>query len=864
VCSFAGKFGLGDTIKRHIEAADHMKAKEALDRATGKGPVGKQASLTAVWAKGVQQGTAAYPPSYVPQPADIPSQKMQQYVSGQRCHGFYSDEVKYGSEVVSVAALKSDLQPGRDWYADPHYRLSCFHNGVLVEVQGTFCHFACEGHMCSKCPLIPHLPDSKARALREAQSEFSGGTRICQQGVRLDMLQRVELEGTAREWQRRFEEVSDQKFLLSVKVLHMTKATVQLKDKLETASMSGSLPELAESFRRACDTGAFEGRTPLLNFLLDLGKNVNSVHSHDGRGQGKSYHPSTKLMFETIARFGGPAVHRFVSENLLGPALNTSLAQYRLQAFQYSGVLDEAAFEHIANVLAEHKARLGITGPIPIECSEDETACIRSATWNRRKDTIEGFCGKLSSADGSHKCSFDCRPSAATFEEINQAFTDLKVGTMCRLLLLNPLASGMPKLIYALLPTCNTFDAGQVYAQWELVRAWHVKHVLEKVGPLIAHASDGDKKRVKCMVESLERGEYGLDKPSFVMRAEVVGGRPLLMDQDSLHCAKKLRNPLLNATRDIFWGQHMATKNHLKLVIQVFSKEEHGLLEEDVDVRDKQNFPAVQRIAFPKVRACLQKLQEGYTREDGQFFQEDCRGTAVHLEVIGSYLEVFFGRGTLWERVLDASFVVHMLFLGSAYIRNRGLGHTLKRNWLTREGQLDTLISCHAAVNLIRLGRDFFPHLPIALDRFGTDCCEDMFSLLGQQVKNKHNFTFGEALERITHISRTAVIKVDPNSPIFASSRRRKNIWWSGGAATALPNLADFSSAADAALEAAWSEGETKARERAVSLGMEATLQASGKWDAPWPSFAGAVEQTTQMRGEDKDEAETSASTAAG
>lgn len=145
--------------------------------------------------------------------------------------------------------------------------------------------------------------------------------------------------------------------------------------------------------------------------------------------------------------------HNFASLNLLGPALNTSMAEYRKGAFHYLGLLEEAVFEHLARVLSEHKARLGITGPVPIECSEDETASIRLATWNRRLDVNEGFCGKIAVEGESHKCSFDCRPFAATYESIMQAFSELKVESMCRLLLLNPLVKGLPKLVYALLPT---------------------------------------------------------------------------------------------------------------------------------------------------------------------------------------------------------------------------------------------------------------------------------------------------------------------------------------------------------------------------------------------------------------------------
>ncbi len=42
------------------------------------------------------------------------------------------------------------------------------------------------------------------------------------------------------------------------------------------------------------------------------------------------------------------------------------------------------------------------------------------------------------------------------------------------------------------------------------------------------------------------------------------------------------------------------------LVFENFEKDRHGLLEEDINVKDKQNFPFVQHIVFPKVRKCLE------------------------------------------------------------------------------------------------------------------------------------------------------------------------------------------------------------------------------------------------------------------
>ncbi len=88
----------------------------------------------------------------------------------------------------------------------------------------------------------------------------------------------------------------------------------------------------------------------------------------------------------------------------------------------------------------------------------------------------------------------------------------------------------------------------------------------------------------------------------------------------------------------------MASKNHLLLVFEKFNKDQHGLLEEDINVKDKQNFPTVQQIVFPKVRKCLEAIDESIVYE-GMQFQDHVKGTILHLQVIQAFLEDF-----LWPK----------------------------------------------------------------------------------------------------------------------------------------------------------------------------------------------------------------------
>jgi hypothetical protein len=113
------------------------------------------------------------------------------------------------------------------------------------------------------------------------------------------------------------------------------------------------------------------------------------------------------------------------------------------------------------------------------------------------------------------------------------------------------------------------------------------------------------------------------------------------------------------------------------------------------------------------VRACLEQLETGLGKGANDV-REDVKGTAVHLQFLANYIDVFFGQKNLYDRIRQASFVANMLYLGTTY-GNPDLN--LKQNWLTRECLTDMLIGVHFAVNLILLFRDKFPHLPVCLDR---------------------------------------------------------------------------------------------------------------------------------------------------
>jgi hypothetical protein len=784
-CGFSGTFGNHDTVGAHMLQAQFHKQrraeKEAQEKTEASGAPGSSRPPRVAVQQGIMAALAKAPKaSYPPNPSvqSLPKEEVNAYIQKRRCHGFYQDTFTYGQTTYDISGLKQDLHPGGVWYAEPFYARTVMIGGETVRIDGTFRHVDCEGVNCSKCVTIPREEDFRNRVRREGAADIPRGERVAQQGIKLEYLNRTELIETSRFWYEAWKTADTSAYFLNIKVLNLQKVKVSISDKLQIALSADSLPELAEVMRRASDLGAFKQRQPLLDFLMDVGKNLTTVAVHEGKKQGKRYSESSKLIYETAWKFGGPLVHNFLSLNLEGPVLNTSKRLYRQEAFFYTGRIDEHVGLWMQAIYTRVKEELGHTGPVPFELSEDEAKAVPLATWNRRTNELEGFCGLKTEKPKDHSCNFDTLVHADSYESITSAFAKYKVGEMIRLIVANPLVKGFPRLVYAILCTCNAFDHKQIESDHQRLILIHEKYLGDTIGPLVAHASDGDSRRRKLQLESIARGTYGLDHVSFTMPAELTG---LLRDQNFFHCGKKWRNVLLSAVRMIRWGETLATRNHLRLVFAHFDKSGHGLNETDIDVRDVQNVPAVQRLALVRVRTCLSTIQEGFTDPEGEFVQDDVRGTHTHLLVLWAYLDIFLGQSSLIERVRLASFVVHMMHFGSAYVLHAGHGLTLKENWLTRECATDMQMSCHFAVNLIRLFRDKFPELPCPLDRVGSDCCEDQFSMLGQETRNMHNFTFAEATERAAHCS-NGTNEGEEGCPSFckvAPSRESVASWWS-------------------------------------------------------------------------------------
>jgi len=143
------------------------------------------------------------------------------------------------------------------------------------------------------------------------------------------------------------------------------------------------------------------------------------------------------------------------------------------------------------------------------------------------------------------------------------------------------------------------------------------------------------------------------------------------------------------------------------------------------------------------------------------------------LRVAQLYTSLFMSK-TLSHRtrVQHAGTVVTYLRLWREWVKNRPrdadpeyeASRTKRMNdYITRECAQDMILSCHFIVLLIRVFRDYYPHLECPFELCGSDCCEEFFSSLGSFVMNKRVYSILEALHTTRSKLTLAMLEIGGN-----------------------------------------------------------------------------------------------------
>ena len=276
------------------------------------------------------------------------------------------------------------------------------------------------------------------------------------------------------------------------------------------------------------------------------------------------------------------------------------------------------------------------------------------------------------------------------YDRLCEAFSSNKVAGHARVMMLNPVHEDIPALVVLLQATCNTFTNFDVQKQWREIRDLYHIHLQEILGPLVGHASDGDSRRRKLQLidaTSKDGERYEINHENFAYSAlKGPFGTENLADQDFIHNAKKLINSLRHASRKLRIGGNLCTMNYLEMLFHRESilQPQHGLQMTDVERADGMNWESAQRVLFPRVRACLSKINDGESKP-----RENVSGTIAYLFVCWRYVEIFYSlEANLAQRITYASYVANFLRIWRASLM-REKGKTLKDSFISREAYQD-------------------------------------------------------------------------------------------------------------------------------------------------------------------------------
>eukprot|EP00112_Aurelia_sp_Birch-Aquarium-sp1_P019012 Seg4620.1 transcript_id=Seg4620.1/GoldUCD/mRNA.D3Y31 product="hypothetical protein" protein_id=Seg4620.1/GoldUCD/D3Y31 len=281
-----------------------------------------------------------------------------------------------------------------------------------------------------------------------------------------------------------------------------------LKDKVKDFAKNGKVGAIAMNIVKAYKDGKFKDKQALLSMLHVTSKNLNrqSIHGHrylDTKEDNDDYTDFTKDYYYVLKAWGGPRLAMFVALNNLGPNIRTVSRWVKDKCYQYKLGLGKDNLHYVTNVIKEAMEAHGIKHSVPCVTAEDETWIIERVEYNQGKDEAWGFCGEKKE---DHVCEEDFVVTVGndegSYSRIVDAFKNNQKAGYLRIIILSPLHRKLPRIVTMIQATCNRFTHADVKSQWRRLLGLASEEFEKQVGPIIGHASDGDARRRKLMLEN--------------------------------------------------------------------------------------------------------------------------------------------------------------------------------------------------------------------------------------------------------------------------------------------------------------------------------------------------------------------------
>lgn len=229
--------------------------------------------------------------------------------------------------------------------------------------------------------------------------------------------------------------------------------------------------------------------------------------------------------------------------------------------------------------------------PKIVALSEDATRFINRIQYDSRTNQLVGFVLPLGE-DSMPIAGFNKARSAAEIEKCfynRETGKEKKRASYVNVVMAQPLVPGIPPFCLLLFGTDTKYKSDDIAKRWQFIRNELKKKDIE----VVTFASDSDPKFNSFMKYHIKLGQGETNNINFPewFNVKLAFHANFMPIQDIVHIGTKFRNRILNFILKI--GSYDISAQHLSMLLDLFTKEEHNLCPSTIMPKDRQNFESV-------------------------------------------------------------------------------------------------------------------------------------------------------------------------------------------------------------------------------------------------------------------------------
>ena len=235
-----------------------------------------------------------------------------------------------------------------------------------------------------------------------------------------------------------------------------------------------------------------------------------------------------------------------------------------------------------------------------------------------------------------------------TFEGIKDAFNNSTVAKYAHCIVIKPIKVDAPSFVLSVLGTDSKYDHAVIMKRWQHID----KELLKRGVRVVSNGSDGAGPFLKAMVA--ETKLFTVSKNSNVPTSWKFYLMPEfkkkgLCSQDHVHLLAKLCTRALEPSNITVFGAESCLVRHLQFIYKKFNKDRHGLTQQMINNKDKQNYSSIAVLVGDDVKECLEEVPHIIRP----------KGTTIYLGLMRKIRDAHFEKGLspvervslLWEVV---------------------------------------------------------------------------------------------------------------------------------------------------------------------------------------------------------------------